>query len=420
MLSIGVHAVVCACMLMFFCLIGNGAIAQPNPTSAADCFPAEVVEDLTHQLKCYREQIQTNYAHFVSSIHDKLVDRREVSVSNLRFFLLNLPALACDDNKEHHKLLYGVKSEIYKATTIEDIFFLLTEYTSFLDYHIYLDIAVKYNINIEKEKSDYLDRLNDYVEKHKVSDLVSAIPTLCKFTDQFSDMSKTLVFKLNIQLSCKLANLITLKSALAKLLGFNPSALRLISIETGSVLVAFLIPAFAAEYIFHVDKGFTQHENEKFRALSVVWLEYDHRRFDFVEAVECGSKICESPDLIEDVDQARSRAIDDSHAQPGIKDAEHSYPQVADTDCTKLRIEASESKITKRTQSGIGGTQYATFHTPKADANTPSASGYGCVRHTFQWDGGGNEIFLVGSFNGWEKIPVNTPNGYAHACIMYS
>ena len=32
------------------------------------------------------------------------------------------------------------------------------------------------------------------------------------------------------------------------------------------------------------------------------------------------------------------------------------------------------------------------------------------VQHTFQWDGGGREVFLVGSFNNWEKIPVTTPS----------
>ncbi len=33
------------------------------------------------------------------------------------------------------------------------------------------------------------------------------------------------------------------------------------------------------------------------------------------------------------------------------------------------------------------------------------------VNHIFQWDGGGKEVFLVGSFKRWEKIPVITPSG---------
>ncbi len=26
--------------------------------------------------------------------------------------------------------------------------------------------------------------------------------------------------------------------------------------------------------------------------------------------------------------------------------------------------------------------------------------------HKFSWDGGGKEVFVCGSFNGWEKIPM--------------
>lgn len=248
---------------------------------ASECFSPEILEDLTHQLKCYREQIQTEFAFFVSSIHEKLVTNEAVSVSNLRFFLLHLPALTCEDDDEHCKLLYGVKSEFQKVTTVDDILLLLNRYTSFLDYHIYLSITAKYKIDIEEEKSEYFKHLKEYVNKHKISDLVNVIPMICKHNHQFDDISKTLVFKMNIKMSCKFAKLITLKSAVAKLLGFHPSALRLISIKRGSVIVTFLIPTFAAEYVFISRKKFTQQEMKQFRALSIVWLEYEGLRFDF-------------------------------------------------------------------------------------------------------------------------------------------
>ena len=31
--------------------------------------------------------------------------------------------------------------------------------------------------------------------------------------------------------------------------------------------------------------------------------------------------------------------------------------------------------------------------------------------HIFQWEGGGKEVFLVGSFNNWTQIPVNNSLG---------
>lgn len=104
---------------------------------------------------------------------------------------------------------------------------------------------------------------------------------MCKHSDQFADISKTLVFKLNIKMSCKFAEVITLKSAVAKVLGFHPSALRLVSIKRGSVLLAFFIPASAAKYVFTSGKKFTEEENKQFKALSIVWLEYEGHRFDF-------------------------------------------------------------------------------------------------------------------------------------------
>ena len=43
--------------------------------------------------------------------------------------------------------------------------------------------------------------------------------------------------------------------------------------------------------------------------------------------------------------------------------------------------------------------------------NLVTTHGSGSIHHIFQWDGGGKEVFLVGSFNGWEKVPVTLPNG---------
>jgi hypothetical protein len=245
-----------------------------------DHFPPEVVEDLKHHIKQYNQEIQRKFANFVSSIFEKIFEL-DVNVVTFRFFLLNLPALACDDGDEHHKLLYGIKNELCKAVSIEKIFLLLRDYLSFLDYQTYLDIAVKYKIEIKEEESEYLKHLNEYAKRHTISDLVDVLPKLHKCTDKFTEASKTIVFKLNVKLSCKFAKVVDLKSALAKLLGFHPSAMRFISIEKGSILISFVVPFFAAEYIFYMDKKFSQQEKEQFQALSIVWLDYDNRKFNF-------------------------------------------------------------------------------------------------------------------------------------------
>lgn len=261
------------------CAENGDSISEPDQ-SASEVFDPIVVEDLTYQLKDYWEQIKTEFAFFTSAIHDKLVEHK-VSVSNLRYFLLQLPACESPKNDERNKLLFGLKNEIQKAVTVDEVLLSLSGYISFLDYKIYLSIARRYNIDVEKEKCDYIKHLDEYVNKHRLSDLVAVIPTLCKYTDQFSDVTKTLVFKFNIKMSCKFSELVELKSAAAKLLGCHPSALRLISIDGGSVLVTFLTSAFVAERIISNVKKLTQHEMEQFRALSIVWLEYEGNMFDF-------------------------------------------------------------------------------------------------------------------------------------------
>ncbi len=34
--------------------------------------------------------------------------------------------------------------------------------------------------------------------------------------------------------------------------------------------------------------------------------------------------------------------------------------------------------------------------------------------HIFVWEGGGQNVFLLGSFNNWTKVPMKTPYG----CVM--
>ena len=66
---------------------------------------------------------------------------------------------------------------------------------------------------------------------------------------------------------------------------------------------------------------------------------------------------------------------------------------------------------------GGGGSSDTGGHSTKSPYNNNSTSLFSflhamaVVHHIFQWDGGGKEVFLVGSFNGWEKVPVTLPNG---------
>jgi hypothetical protein len=266
-------------------IVDKDDISGVEPSSdqpACKQFDARIIETVSGYLNHYRQKIQRDFAFFTSSIHDKVGVHEEVDVDNLSFFLLQMPALKNfgKESEESSKLFYGVRDGLRDASTVKDLFYLLSEHTSFLDYQIYIDIAEKYNINVEEEKERYLCNLKEYVNKHSISELVEhkIIPTLRK---ESSNGSKKLVIKLDIKMSGKLAKLIDLKVAIAELLGFQPYALQLIYIEKGSVLVTFLVPAGAAACVFPIDKKFSKEESKAFRSLSVVWLEYDNCKFHF-------------------------------------------------------------------------------------------------------------------------------------------
>ena len=268
--------------IIHFCCIDNNSTVQPDQP-ASERFDSRVIKTVSGYLKRYKQKIQRDFAFFTSAVHDKVMKHREVTVEDLCYFLLQMPALTSvgEENEEHSRWLCGVRNKFENASTTAKLFYLLSEHTSFLDYQIYIDIAEKYYINVQEEKERYLTCLNEYINKHTISELVEhkIIPRLiCK---EFTDASKTLIFKLDIKMSGKFAELIDLKVAVAELLGFEPYALQLIYIEKGSVLVTFLVPAGAADYIFPRHKTFTEGEKQQFRALSVVWLKYENHKFHF-------------------------------------------------------------------------------------------------------------------------------------------
>lgn len=204
-----------------------------------------------------------------------------MTVDNLRSYLLNLPAFMCDHDDDEQKcpLLSEIAEELEKATTINKIFDLLsTKYASFLNYDIFQGIGEKYSIKEQDhEELNYSEHLKTYINRHKLSEFVELNPAL----ENFTDVSKKLILKLDINLSfCKLADVFELNDAIAEILNLKPSALRLLSVKEGCVVVTFLIPASVAEIIFSSGVYITAKQ-EEFRALSVRWLKCGDYMFDF-------------------------------------------------------------------------------------------------------------------------------------------
>ena len=131
-----------------FCYAEYGPSSVPN---LSDLDP-EVRESLQIQLDLNWMEIQKHFALFTSFIHDKVVDHADVTVRNLCYLLLQLPALVRDSHTKNSNPFYSATAELEKATTVEQLFRLLIRHTTFLDYEIYVTIAEKYGINVEVKK----------------------------------------------------------------------------------------------------------------------------------------------------------------------------------------------------------------------------------------------------------------------------
>ena len=248
--------------------------------------------DLQQQLQINLEQIIGQYASYVYCILTS-VKAKEVSVTDLRSFLLNLPAFQSGCN-EQCNLLSGVKKELDEADTINKIFDLLScECASFLNIAIFQFIVDEYGIEDSRgrDRLKYPEHLDEYIKKHKVSEFVAVNPALKRHAR--SEGSVELVLKFNVELTCKLAKVIDLQSAVAKILRVQPSALQLLSIEKGCLIVKFLISAEVADIVFVWDKKLTPEEYEEFRTLEVMWLECNGCKYDFTAEVNAG-EICGS------------------------------------------------------------------------------------------------------------------------------
>lgn len=90
---------------------------------------------------------------------------------------------------------------------------------------------------------------------------------------------KKLILKYDIETSCNLAKVYNFKRRIAKILGLLPSALHILDIKDGCVVVTFLIPASVADDLFTPDTVFTSEQEEELRAESVLWLKCNGHTF---------------------------------------------------------------------------------------------------------------------------------------------
>ena len=235
----------------------------------------EVYADLKLQLQLNLEKIMHQYGSYVHCVR-KSIMRMGISAGDLCAYLLALPAF--DSSKLKLSLLSDIRDDLEKATTINGIFNVLnSNYATFINYEIFKCMADDYDLDQFQEKMKYPEHLDAYIKMHKLSEFEDINPMLRKLESG----SKKMILKFDIEMTCALAKIKDLTTAVAKLLGLRPSALRLLHIEEGCVLMTSLIPALAADLLFGTDKVFTEEQVAEFQALSILWLKCNGDTYDF-------------------------------------------------------------------------------------------------------------------------------------------
>ncbi len=233
----------------------------------------DVRMDLEFILKKYLKEIIRKYASYVDTLR-AIIEEKGVSPEALQSFLLSLPATSQSQNML--TLLSDKEQELEKCTTVTAIFsFLTTKCTSFLNYDIFESILERYNISDDQQ---YSDHLKVYIKKHKISEFAKINPLL-----KSKKGSKELILKFNINNTCRLAKVHELKTLIAEILDLRPSALEIVDIKDGCVVVTFLIPTSVADAIFTPNTVFTSQQEDKLQAASVLWLKCNGHTFDFRE-----------------------------------------------------------------------------------------------------------------------------------------
>ena len=261
------------------------AASTSSSETSLSSLNSDIHTDLELQLQKNLADITRRYASYAAHILAS-IKVKGISVTDFRSFLLNLTAFqpGC---KEQCKLMSGMKAELDAADDINKIFDLLScNCASFFNYEIFETLVDHYGINDTEDRKvlDYPQHLKAYINKHKISEFITINPDL----EKYATGSAKLTFKFDIELTSKVARVTKLQAGVAKILGMKAATLQLLSIEKGCVTVTFHIPAEAADIIFVHNKQFTPGDLEDFRALSVLWLECNGKKYNFTKDTTTG------------------------------------------------------------------------------------------------------------------------------------
>ena len=247
---------------------GSGSISS---------LPADIRGDLKQQLRDSLGRIVTSFAQYSRSVLLGLKEK-QVPVADISAYLLSLPALNSEHSEESLMLLAKKKDKFERAKSVGEIFIVLnSECCTFLNFDILQALVTGFGLKLNEHNAQYPERLQEYIEMHKITEFIEVKPVLNHLTDD----SKELVLLLDIKSTRSLSCLVDIRRAVASIMGLKESALLIHDISLHCVAVTFLIPAFIADFMFSGENPFSREQKEKFRKLSVQSLQCNGCAFVF-------------------------------------------------------------------------------------------------------------------------------------------
>ena len=216
------------------------------------------------QLNIKLESIVTRFADYRYCIQEYLETHRKIK--NVCNYLTCLP---CSRHKgaKVKMLLASKRDELLSSTTFIEVFIILENFTSYLNYHLFEKIIKRFIPNRNsQEQLEYPTYLKQYLEELKISEFELLKPILPKIS---SDSMKLTII-LDIKSTCDLSKITELRSQIAYIMGLDIVTVQIYDIGEGSVIVTLLIPSLC---IFPKKLEFAPQQEDILQSLSVTKIE---------------------------------------------------------------------------------------------------------------------------------------------------
>ena len=190
------------------------------------------------QLNIKLEIILTQFVDYVNCIR-KYLETHE-KIDDVCFYLTCLP---CSKHKgaKVNMLLESKRDELFRANTFIEVFIILQNFTSYLNYHLFEKIIEAFIPNKDRESKkqlDYPSHLRHYLEGHNISEFKLLKPLF----EKMSNDSMKLTILLDIESSCRLSKVADLRAAIAHIMILDIDTVQIYDIWEESV-VTTLIPS---------------------------------------------------------------------------------------------------------------------------------------------------------------------------------